>query len=318
MTQAFNFTDPIIQWLLDGDVSIQYITHRDLLNIERPDLQQQIEHKGWGANFLSRRNSNGHWGNDFYNPKWICSHYTLLDLKNLNLSPNNITISETIEKIVIESKTTDGGVNPAHHSNISDVCINGVFLNYACYFNIGESHLHSIVDFILDQHMLDGGFNCQKNRSGAVHSSLHSTISVLEGIQEYAANGYKYKLEQLMCVATEAQEFILLHHFYKSDHTGETINKSFLTFSYPTRWKYNILRALDYFQSARIPWDDRMEAAIDIIISKRTRDGKWKLQSAHPGQVHFKMELGGKPSRWNTLTALRLLQKYTNNIPSIV
>lgn len=316
MVQTFKFTDPIIQWLLDGDVSIQYITYRDLLNAQRPDLQQKIKHNGWGADFLAKRNSNGHWGNGFYNPKWTCSHYTLLDLKNLNLPSKNLAISESILEIATNSKTSDGGVNPAHHSNISDVCINGMFLNYACYFNIDEIHLHSIVDFILDQHMHDGGFNCQKNRSGAVHSSLHSTISVLEGIHEYTSNGYKYKLEELNSIAKLAQEFILLHHFYKSDHTGKTISKSFLTFSYPTRWKYNILRALGYFQAANLPWDDRMRAAIEIIISKRTKDGKWKLQSAHPGQVHFKMELGGKPSRWNTLAALRVLRKYANNIPS--
>jgi hypothetical protein len=31
-------------------------------------------------------------------------------------------------------------------------------------------------------HLKDGGFNCHFNRKGAVHSSLHSTISVIEGI----------------------------------------------------------------------------------------------------------------------------------------
>jgi hypothetical protein len=61
-----------------------------------------------------------------------------------------------------------------------------------------EDELESIVDFLLDEHMKDGGFNCYSNRrGGAVHSSMHSTISVLEGILEHAKIGYKYRLEEL-------------------------------------------------------------------------------------------------------------------------
>lgn len=312
MKHVFKIDTPVIQWLLDGDVSIQYLTQRDLLNNPQPDLQKRIEFEGWGAKFLAQRQPEGHWGNSFYNPKWICSHYTLLDLKNLNISPNQSEIHNTIQDIAVNLKTQDGGVNPAHHNVISDVCINGMFLNYACYFGLAETYLHSIIDFILDQQMPDGGFNCQNNRQGATHSSLHSTISVLEGIQQYAANGYTYRLDELKLAAAQSLEFILIHHLYKSDHTGQIINKSFLTFSYPARWKYNILRALDYFQSAKIPWNDRMQDALDVVKSKRSKDGKWKLQSAHPGQAHFKMEQGGKPSRWNTLMSLRVLNFYAH------
>ena len=40
----------------------------------------------------------------------------------------------------------------------------------------------------------------------------------------------------------------------------------------------------------------------------RDPDGRWPLQSASPGQAHFEMEAGeGKPSRWNTLRAMRVL-----------
>ena len=79
----------------------------------------------------------------------------------------------------------------------SDVCVNGMFLNYASYFNSSENDLRSIVDFLLSEQMGDGGFNCQSNRKGASHSSLHSTLSVIEGILEYSYNGYTYRLKEL-------------------------------------------------------------------------------------------------------------------------
>jgi hypothetical protein len=85
----------IISWLLDGDVAIQYQTNRDLLGIEKTTLQQKIQTEGWGLKFLSYRRPDGHWGQKFYQPKWISTHYTLLDLKNLNISPDNKAIKES-------------------------------------------------------------------------------------------------------------------------------------------------------------------------------------------------------------------------------
>ena len=67
-----------------GDVAIQYQTQRDLLGEDHKDLQQRIAQEGWGHAFLSKRNANGHWGMRFYQPKWISTHYTLLDLRHLN------------------------------------------------------------------------------------------------------------------------------------------------------------------------------------------------------------------------------------------
>ena len=60
--------DPI-KWLLDGDVSIQYQVHRDLLDSEKPELRHRIAREGWGAQFLFYRNKFGHWGRGFYQPR---------------------------------------------------------------------------------------------------------------------------------------------------------------------------------------------------------------------------------------------------------
>ena len=300
----------IINWLLDGDVSVQYQVYRDLLNKDRKDLQDKIAKEGWGAAFLSKRNPKGHWGQKFYQPKWTSSHYTLLDLRNLCISPDNVLIKTSIDKIIDSEKGPDGGVRPIGIEQKSDVCLNGMFLNYACYFKTDEEKLRSVVDFILSQIMTDGGFNCRSNRSGAVHSSLHSTLSVLEGIAEYKFNGYKYRLNELKKAEESSKEFVLMHQLFISDRTGEIIHKDFLKLSYPGRWRYDILKALDYFQYSKTKWDDRMQPALQVLLKKRNKDLTWNVQAKHPGQVHFDMEKAGKPSRWNTLRALRVLKHF--------
>ncbi len=300
----------LIDWLLEGDVSIQYQVYRDLLATEKPHLRSRIATEGWGAQFLSYRKKEGHWGQRFYQPKWISTHYTILDLKNLAISQNNNEIKQSISQVIQKLKGPDGGIFPIGAEKKSDVCVNGMFLNYAAYFWIKEDNLKSIVDFLLSEHMEDGGFNCNSNTKGAVHSSLHSTISVLEGIFEYAKNGYGYRLEELQEAADKSRTFILQHRLFRSDRTGNIIDKKMLMLSYPSRWKYDILRALDYFQFAGINYDPRMQDALDILKKKRRKDNKWPVQAKHPGQTHFDMEKTGGPSRWNTLRALRILKHF--------
>ncbi|MFN2104303.1 MAG: hypothetical protein ACK2UJ_05475, partial [Candidatus Promineifilaceae bacterium] len=264
--------DDVVQWLLEGDAAIQYQVRRDLLGEEQRDLQERIATEGWGERFLQARRDNGHWGRGFYQPKWISSHYTLLDLRYLELPRDHAAPAATIDLILRDHMAEDGGINPGKTIKESDVCVNGMFLTYACYFGTAETDLHSIVDFIIGQQMADGGFNCQSNRSGADHSSLHSTISILEGIHEYVVRGYDYRLGELQAIAAQAREFILLHRLFRSDHTGEIINKRFLMLSYPSRWYYDILRALVYFQAAGIDYDARMQDGLDVLQEKRRKD----------------------------------------------
>lgn len=82
-----------VNWLLQGDVAIQYQTHRDLLDADRPDVRWRIAQEGWGRQLLDRRNPDGSWGLDFYRPNWTSSHYTLLSLKGLAIAPDQPMIS---------------------------------------------------------------------------------------------------------------------------------------------------------------------------------------------------------------------------------
>lgn len=245
------------------------------------------------------------------------NHQYANHLRNLNLHPNHKTVKETIEMILSQLKAQDGGIqlgpSTAHNS---DICVNGMFLNYASYFNSQEKDLQSVVDNLLKEVMHDGGFNCRTTRSGAKHSSLHSTISVLEGLLEFQRTGFRYRENDILKAIKRAEEFILVHKLFLSDITGKIIHKDFLKLSYPSRWKYDILRALDYFQFAQKKRDNRMEDAIKVILNKRNKDGLWNMQAAHPGEVHFPMEKAGKSSRWNTLRAMRVLKWYNWNIYS--
>ena len=301
-----------LDWLLEGDVSIQYQVYRDLLDQERLDLKQRITEEGWGKQLMDLQRQDGHWGGGFYHSKWISTHYTLMELRRLNCEVNE-SIARIINIIAVDYKTKDGGITPNPQNwDFSDVCINGMLLHAMCYFGMEEAKLLSVVDFILKQQLKDGGFNCNYNypKYGARHSSLHSTVSMLEGFNTYLQQGYTYRADELVQMRQDCIEFILMHRLFKSDKTGEVIHKNFTMLSYPPRWKYDILRALDAMREAGISYDDRMADAFDILRAKQRLDGTWPVQHKHAGKVHFDMEKIGGPSRWNTLRVLRVWRHF--------
>jgi hypothetical protein len=97
--------------------------------------------------------------------------------------------------------------------------------------------------------------------------------------------------------------------------TGEIVDPAWLQFSFPARWHYDVLRALDYFRSVGDAPDSRIEEAIALVRAKQQKNGTWLLENTHPGKVHFALEDGdGRPSRWNTLRARRVLDWYERSV----
>jgi len=154
--------------------------------------------------------------------------------------------------------------------------------------------------------MLDGGWNCRRDL-GATHSSVHTTISVLEGLRDYEVHR-GCKVGAVRAAQRRGREFLLVHRLFRSHRTGEVIKPVFIRFSFPPRWHYDILRALDYFQAVNAPRDPRLAEAIDIVRSTQREDGRWTLQNRYKGKTYFELERLNAPSRGNTLRALRVLK----------
>lgn len=305
--------DKILNWLLSGDPSVAYQTLRDLVESSPADVKwerDRIDKEGWGAMFLAKANPSGGWSRGYYMPKWISTHYTLLDLKHLGINTDIPVIQKSIDLMFRLPIGKDGGYNIARTVPYSDVCVNGMMLNIAAYFRRPGEELRPIVDYLLDTQLVDGGWNCNYYLGESCHSSLHSTIGVLEGLNEFLKNDYEYDHDEIRVATDKAHRFILRHQLYKSDHTGDVIDKKMLMLSYPSRWKYDILRCMDYFRDAGVKLDKRMQPALEIIRKKRRADRTWPVQAKHAGKVHFDMEKTGGPSRWNTLRALRVLKHY--------
>jgi hypothetical protein len=187
----------------------------------------------------------------------------------------------------------------------TEVCVNGRVLVLGAYFDVPDSD--HLVDGLLEQQLDDGGWNCESPPSR--RSSFHSTICALDGLAEFERR--RGVSAEVTAARQRGQDYLLDRRLMRSRSTNEIIDPKWTQFSFPTRWHYDVLWGLDYLRSVGVEPDERAAEAIELVESKRDVDGRWPLDSFHPGQAHFDLDEGeGRPSKWITLRALRVLDWY--------
>jgi hypothetical protein len=299
-------SDVILDWLVDGDPAIRWQTQRDLLH-ESPEVWQatraEVGRVGWGKQLLGCQDQGGTWGEGLYGPKWTSTTYTLLLLRRLGLPPSNVQAIAGCRRLLDGGDWIDGGVSLFTGQQLAEKCVNGMVLQLVSYFDVPDSRTSSVVEMLLEANMADGGWNCEDFR-GATHSSFHTTISVLEGLQEWKQRTGGSEADAAIA---SGHEFMLRHQMYLAHRTGEVIDRAWLTFHFPPRWHYDVLRGLEHLQVANASTDHRATGAVELVRSKRRKDGRWNKGSQYSGRTFFVLEDGSAPGRWNTLRALRIL-----------
>lgn len=293
----------IIDWLLDGDIVIQHLTNRYLLG-----RAFDHEDKGYIARYLELYNAAERgWGGSVYSNKWICSTYTLLELKYMEIHPENPCYRAGAER-ALESLWKNKGKRTG--SRFEDMCVSAMLLSLVCYGKISDSRINEIVDYILAHQMVDGGWNCawDSTHNRSTVGSVHTTISVLEALADYKNYGYKYRLDEASQKAYIGQEFLLRRNLFKSLTTGEPIHREMIRFHYPCRWKYDCFRALEYFAQIGRTYDARMQDALNLTKAAVLKGGV-NRGTSYAGKIHFPLESGAK-GRFNTYRALFILKYY--------
>jgi hypothetical protein len=316
----------VIDWLLDGDPAIRWQVLADLTDAPATAVSAErarVESEGAGARLLAMRDDDGQWEGGAYFPRWVADSWragtepdfsegqpwtatlhTLRLLRDLGLDPTSTAARTTTSLVAANCRWEHDG--QAFFDGEVEPCVNGQTLVVGAYFG---ADVDALVDGLLAAQLEDGGWNCEAER-GSVRSSFHSTIEVLDGLLEYEQRGTGR--HDVKDARLRAQEYMLERGMFRRLSTGEVVREEWRQFSYPPRWHYDVLRGLDYLRRARADKDPRCAEAVDLVESKRQADGRWLLENTYPGRVHFAMDEGdGKPSRWNTLRAMRVLDRYS-------
>jgi hypothetical protein len=316
MTSRYALKMSVLDWLLDSDPSLRWQVLRDLAGAPAEVVaaeRARVATEGWGARLLALQGEDGQWDGGALFPAgwrpdgtgqpWSATAYSLLLLADLGVDPHREQVRRAVA-LVRDNCRWDHAGEPFFAGEV-EPCINGMTIVLGTYFG---QNVEGVVDRLLAEQLEDGGWNCEAE-NGSVRSSFNTTIRVLEGLlaHERATGGSA----ESIAARRRAEEYLLERKLFRRKSTGEVVDPAWLQFSFPTRWHYDVLRGLEYFRAAGDRPDPRLDEAIDLLRSKRQPDGPWLLENTHPGKVHFALEEGdGRPSRWNTLRALRVLSWY--------
>jgi hypothetical protein len=296
----------VIDWLLDSDPAIRWQVMRDLTDAPADVVaaeRARVTTDGWGARLLALQAPGGDWAGGSLFPKQLATTSSLMLLRDFGLDPESAEARRAIA-LVREHSRWDYAGEPFFEGEV-EPCINGRAVAIGACFG---QDVQGIVDRLLTEQMADGGWNCEQE-NGSTRGSFHSTICVLEGLLEHerATGGSP----EGTAARLRGQEYLLERRMLRRLSTGEIIDADWTRFSYPTDYFYDVLRGLDHLRSAAATPDERAAEAIELVTSKRDAEGRWPLENSHPGELHFSMDEGdGKPSRWNTLRAMRVLRWY--------
>lgn len=304
---------PPTGWLLDSDPAIRWQVMRDLVGSPADAVaaeRARVTSEGWGARLLAARDPDGQWMGGACFPgrgelpedgsqPWTSTLPAMMELYEFGLDPATDTAREMTSQVAANCRWEYNG-KPFFEGEV-EPCINGRTVILGAYFG---ADVDDLVTRLLSDQLDDGGWNCW-TENGATVSSFHSTICVLEGLLEHErATGGSV---ELTAARRGGEEYLLERSLFRRKSTGEVVGEDWLKFSFPTRWHYDVLRGLEYFRRADVR-DPRLAEAIELVRSKRQDDGTWPLENTHRGAVHFQLEDGdGRPSRWNTLRACRVL-----------
>jgi len=292
---------------------------RDLTNAPTQEIaaeRAKVATQGVGAQLLALQAADGQWGGAAWNRGWNSTMHVLMLLRDIGLDPE----SEEARRAVglVRDRVTWKGCGPQEcHANPFfageiEPCINGQVAAVGAYFG---QDVRSIVDRLLAEQLADGGWNCEAAK-GSTRSSFNTTICVLEALLEYELRFGN--TNEITRARQCAQEYLLERRLFRRRSTGELIERdrkggaSWSRFAFPTWWHYDVLRGLQYLCRAGVSPDNRVSEAIELVTSKRDSEGRWPLETEYPGMMPVQIDEGeGRPSRWNTLRALRVLKWYS-------
>ncbi len=338
-----------VGWLLEEvDPSVRYFTFRDILGKSGDDFgiaasKQAISESKIVKRILQKQKEGGYWEEKAspYLPKYKASYWQIMMLGQLGTHRANQKVERACEYI-LQFQLKEGGFTcctmetafreynwllkkgkklPAFEDWASSIvfeqqlsCLTGNMV--AALIRLGyeedDFRVKKALEWLVKIQNVDGGWLCPywKAHIKDNHGCFHGTICSLEAFSEVKT---EHLTKEMKRTIERGAEFLLMHRLFKADHHNyRIINESWLKFGFPWFSGYNILRGLDILTKLGYVNDERLLDAVEVLLKKRQGDGTWILENAPIGRMQVNIEAKGKPSKWITLIALRVLKRLSS------
>lgn len=316
-----------LDWLLEeDDPSVRYLALRDLLG--RPEdgpevreARRRIMEVGPVPKILAKQEPGGHWGapEHFYqNSKYKGTVWNLILLAELHADPADERTRNACEFVLRWSQHRPSGgfshrgseANGGHRTAFSCLTGNMLFALLRLGFQDDERVAKGF-EWISRYQRFDLGpyetkeWPYQYDLCWRKHTCRSGAVKALKAIAEVPEDR---RTPGMMRKAQEGAEFLLAQRIlYRPPELKEISRQEWLRFGFPLMWNTDLVEILGVLGRLGVR-DERMEDAIQIILSKQGENGRWKQENHFPGRFVTTIEANGKESKWVTLNALRALR----------
>jgi len=310
----------VLEWLLEeNQPSVRYHALLDLVGRPPSDPDVRAAHfaiprVGWAAEILSLQKPGGFWesGDNLYRPKYIATNWRLIVLSDLGLTAEHEGVKKACELLIEKYSRPDGGFGRVS----SHFCVTGNLARtlIKCGY-IDNPNVSAALGWLVRQQKADGGWHCFNYQYG--------TLDCWEGLSAFAVLPRQRWTRSIKRSAERGCEFYLNRRLWKQ---GKKKYEPWFRFHYPVHYYYDLLVGLDVLTKLGYARDERLRLALRVLAEKKRGDGTWLLDAVHPdiapddpyqlippyepqAPVPFALERAGRPSKWITLTSLRVLKR---------
>ncbi|MBI4979070.1 MAG: nitrogen fixation protein NifH [Spirochaetes bacterium] len=322
-------------WLLEEEnPSVRYLTLTGLLdesekNAAVKKAKKQIMAAGIVPRILAKQRNNGSWedAGQFYREKYRGTVWQLIILAEAMADGHDARVRNACEYLLAHSQdkrsggfsvdaSADGG---GRHSYIIPCLAGNMLFSLIRLGYLNDERIKRGIDWVIHYQTFDDGV--KKAPRGWPYDQLtgcfghHSChMGVVKVLKAFSEIPEKKRSLGVTRVIESAVEFMLTHHIYKKSHALDEVSKpGWLKFGFPLMYQTDVLEIMLLMAKLNIT-DDRMKDALSLVISRQDSRGRWNLQQSFNGRFQVNCEVKGKPSKWLTLNACRVLKKYAGTM----
>jgi hypothetical protein len=329
--KSFLKSDPT-EWLLEtGNPSVRYFALTELL--EKPETEpevisakNEIMHIGVVPKILAKQSDQGYWEapDRFYTAKYKGTVWQLIILAELGADGSDERIKEACEFMLENSQDHESGgfsmwtskkTGGGRHSGVIPCLTGNMVWSLIKLGFVEDSRVERAINWITKYQRFDDGIEqvpkgWPYDKATSCFSNHSCHMGVVKALKALAAIPVHKRSGDVKSTIEAGAEYFLIHHIHKRSHDLSRVSKpSWLKFGFPLMYQTDALEILGILTTLGYR-DERMQEAVDLVISKQDNYGRWSLERTFNGRFQTNIEQKGKPSKWITLNALNVLKRF--------
>jgi hypothetical protein len=324
--------DPL-PWLLEADTPVvRHVALRDLLDRPRDD-PDVVEAQAAAmtadpiASILAAQDPEGFWEKPGpgYATKYRGTVWQLMFLDQLGADPADERVRRACAYVLAHTQASNGGFAAsgafrldAPPPSLAVHCLNGNLLRAFIGFGwLDDPRVQRAVEWQaraitgegIERWLASGtsgpGFACSAN------GRLPCAWGAIKAMLALARIPRSQRSPLVERAVNAGAAFLLSRDPARADYPmgwGTRPSGSWFKLGFPSGYVADVLQNLEALCELGYRRDRRLTRALEWLIAKQDGDGRWRNEYAYNGKTWVDFERQGKPSKWVTLRALRVLR----------